>query len=184
MGEKTFEELRAIYEACLARRIAEGRAVELLQGLVGAWITRDGAKWPVLSIITADTDGAEGADSPTSPFINRVMPVEKVEAHWWPKMVEWEDGSAQRVNLTIWSATSEAYTTRDQRRVKDEVRSGPEIIAKREDGSIGQYGAAVALLARLLEPAVWVAKDAGVDSGKVVVPVEMLAAYATPPTAG
>lgn len=184
MGEKTFEELRGIYEACTGWRIPEGRAVELLQGLIGAWVDRDGTKWPVLSIITADRDGAEGAESSTSPFFNRIMPVVKVEAHWQPKVVEWENGTVERVNLTVWSALSEPYTTRDQRRVQDEVRSGPEVIAKREDGSISQYGAAVALLARLLEPAVWIAKDQGADAGRLVVPVEMMAAYATPPVTG
>lgn len=167
-------EVRGIYEACLSRKLSEARAAELLGELVDKTVIRDGQRMEVLNIITSDPIGP--SDDKRSPYFNRIMGVAKTEAIQTQKVMEWSDGSLEKVLVTVYSATSEMYTTADQRRVADEIRSGPEHVVKGDDGKVYQYGAAVALLCRLLEPAAWAPQDGTTGDGKVLVPMEMMVA--------
>ncbi|GIW17436.1 MAG: hypothetical protein KatS3mg064_0593 [Tepidiforma sp.] len=155
-GTVEFERARAIREAALGNQVSEERAAELLAELLDKRVARADGEVPALAIITNDRVGDGDA---RNPGVFRLMPVERVDVEQVSRVYEWEDGRLEKVPVTVFIAVSEEYTTRDGRRTRDEVRSGPEVIVRLPDGSIGQYGAATALLARLLEPACWIPED-------------------------
>lgn len=152
-GTMAWHEVRGIFEAARGRRMSERRAHELLLDLLGKRVElAQGGTMAALSIITNDPSGEAG--DARVPAFNRVMAVERIQVERVPKVVEWADGSLERVEVVTYRARSEPYTTRDGRRVQDEVFSGPEAL-KKDHGAVAQYGAATSLLARLLEPAAW-----------------------------
>jgi len=171
-GTMEWFEVRGLYEACLKRQVSEVRAAELLVELLDKTVIRDGQCMAVLNIVTSHPIGDD--QNHASPFFNRIMPVERVDRLVFNKIVEWDGESLQKVGAICYEAISEAYTTADQRRSQDSVRSGPEHFRRTEDGTVLQYGAATALLARLLEAAAYRPGDEG--DGKVLVPMEMMQA--------
>lgn len=148
---------RGIRDAALSGQMGEERAASWLAELLDKRVERADGTMPALAIITADRVADGDA---RSPLVNRVMPVERIDAERTERIYEWPDGRLEKVGVTVFIAVSEDYTTADGRRVRDEVRSGPEQVVKGEDGTVLQYGAATALLARLLEPATWLPQDA------------------------
>ncbi len=90
-----------------------------------------------LRIITSEPSGR--GDDPTHPSFNRLEPVAEVEETLKEKVIE-RGGKLQKVTYTYYLASGgDAWTG-----------SGPEGFAK-VDGKLEPYGAASALLARLLE---------------------------------
>lgn len=167
-----FEAL-GIIEGCKAGAISEARAEELLREHkdhlriianhrnedwadpldTGAGEVSEGGRTSVLS--APRPGNIVGA---AHPYFNRLMRVRAIAVDPREKIVEWEDGSLEKVQAKVYSAFSEAYTWTDAdgnvRRTQDEVRSGPERFAKDPvGGPVMQFGAATSLLARLLEVA-------------------------------
>lgn len=99
------------------------------------------------------------------PLFQRVQRVTEIAAEFRPKIVEWEDGTLEKVQAKTFIAYGEWYTWTDKdgnvRRTRDETHSGPERFVKGDDGVVRQYGAATSLLARLLEVAALAPSSAG-----------------------
>jgi len=166
-------EALGIIEGCKAGAISEDSAEELLfthkDSLriianqanpecadpldTGAGEVSDGPRTSTLTIPRAGD-----IVSAKHPYFNRLMRVSAIAVDPIEKIVEWEDGSLEKVQGRRFTAYSEPYTAHDvggnTRRTRDEVRSGPERFAKDPAGGpVMQFGAATSLLARLLEVA-------------------------------
>ncbi|MCX7800086.1 MAG: hypothetical protein N2109_07060 [Fimbriimonadales bacterium] len=148
--------VRALREAALGQQMQEGRAAALLAELLDKYVDRPEGRLPALCIITSDRV-AEG-DGRT-PAVNRIMGVQRIDTERSQRIYEWPDGRLEKVEVVVFVAVSEDYTTADGRRVHDEVRSGPEELYIDDSGKVFQHGAATALLARLLEYAAWLPQD-------------------------
>jgi hypothetical protein len=133
-------EAMAIRAEALSGEMSEERAAALLQQHKDA-----------LRIITNDPSGP--SDNPHEPHYNRLERVESIEQMPGVKMVEWEDGTLAKVPVVSYWAWGRQYEAADGRIVRDHCRSGPERFSRDEDGTVRQWGAASALLARLLEAA-------------------------------
>lgn len=148
-------EADAIRKACLARAISEERALEILRDNLDD-----------LRIVCAQrSDAYDRAEDPRHPLFNRVQEVTQIDVETRDKVVEFTDDASglahlEKVPATTVIAYGEWYTVTGGagigavgpvRRTRDEVRSGTEVFKKDADGRVHQYGAATAMLARLLE---------------------------------
>lgn len=148
-------EAHGIRLACLSGALSEERAEQLLMENTGE-----------LRVITADVNQERDFVADTkSPRFNRPALVSRIEKRVVRKPVEFLDDATGERHLEMvpcveYWAYSEPYTasgatngTGPLRRTEDICKSGPERFVKGDDGKIHQYGAATALLARLLEVA-------------------------------
>ena len=140
---------------------SDDEAAALLQRYVGKTVkTRWGHEVPVLAIITSEpwTDASArfpetigGAGNNERPSFYRYAAVERVEVVERPKLWEWPDGELTKITIKGYVAVGEPYDMPDGRKgVRDTCQSGPERF-ERDGDAVIQYGAATALLARLLE---------------------------------
>lgn len=112
-----------------------------------AAVLRDPSQLANFHIITSDPSGP--SNNPLAPDFNRLEPVIRIDVRERPKLWEWPDGKLEKITIVEYEAVGDSYDV-DGRSVQDSCRSGPEGFLK--DGSkVRQYGAATALLKRLLE---------------------------------
>lgn len=133
----------------------------------GAAIVQDGVSQPVSQPLTpiTTTPAAGELVGGRHPLFNRIQRVTEVACEFRVKIVEWQDGTLEKVQAKKFIAYGEWYTWTDKdgnvRRTRDETHSGSERFVKDDNGVIHQYGAATGLLARLLEVAALVPSSAG-----------------------
>lgn len=124
--------------------------VELIDiEIAAAHMLRNADVLPLLRIVTSDPSGP--SKDPRALDYNRLEPVDYIEEMSKPKIHEWPDGSLQRVSGMEYIAHSAPYDAADGHKTEDWTKSGTEGFVQAPDGQVQHYGAASALLARLLE---------------------------------
>lgn len=167
--EETHDLLTAAAEGELTSE-QEARALELEAEAV-RMLSRE---LPSMRIVL--NDGVGPNEDPKHPAYNTLEPVASIEKMPKEKIIEWPSGDLEKIKYTVYVAHGtpygvlpaedgrlvdeagvfsgtrvEAGLSPDARETEDVCQSGPEGFIRQEDGSVSQFGAASALVARLLE---------------------------------